>query len=439
MDGRKRWPYVVLGGGLAGLTAAWHLLPEPVLVIEKENMVGGVCRTVRRGGFTFDYTGHLLHFKHPGIRQWVFDLLGENVLTEYHRKAWIYVYGRWVHYPFQVHLHDLPADVAYECLNGFIRLLLENPTPHPGDSFQTWILHTFGSGIANHFMFPYNRKFWHCDLQELTTDWVSWSIPRPDLQDVLKGSLGIADKDYGYNPKFWYPREGGIQVLPDAIAKNLSDIVLGVGASRVFWKERIVSTSDGNSYPYQELIATLPLPTLVNMLHPPVPILKREASKLKALTVLNYNLGIRGTPPVDAHWVYFPEKHFVFYRVGIASAFSPNMAPQGTYSLYVELTLPESQEFPEPEKFRSSILQGLLECQLLSSENDIVIEYPLIIHPAYVIFDRSRKEAVAKIRTFLSGQGIYTVGRFAEWEYYSMDDTMDSARRLALKLRSQKT
>ena len=69
---------------------------------------------------------------------------------------------------------------------------------------------TFGAGIAKHFMLPYNEKFWKQDLRTITADWVSWSIPKPTLDEVVNGALGLTNQGMGYNPRFIYPRTGGL-------------------------------------------------------------------------------------------------------------------------------------------------------------------------------------------------------------------------------------
>jgi protoporphyrinogen oxidase len=98
-------------------------------------------------------------------------------------------------------------------------------------TFRDWVDTTFGAGFAKHFFEPYNRKMWRRDLAEVTGDWVSWSIPRPELADVLRGAITRSDKAYGYNPAFLYPRAGGIDHLPRALAATLPAGTVRTGAA----------------------------------------------------------------------------------------------------------------------------------------------------------------------------------------------------------------
>ncbi|MDD5044335.1 MAG: FAD-dependent oxidoreductase, partial [Candidatus Omnitrophica bacterium] len=182
---------VILGAGLAGLSAAWHLEKKGLdyKVFEKEDEVGGLCRSSRIKGFTFDRSGHLLHFKHAYTFNLIRSLLGDN-LSDHQRSAWIYYSGTFNRYPFQANLHSLAPEVAKECLMGFIEAAKNgHPKKKEDLDFLSWIDRTFGKGIAKHFMVPYNTKFWNMPPQKLTCDWFGDFIPVPSLPQVIEGTV----------------------------------------------------------------------------------------------------------------------------------------------------------------------------------------------------------------------------------------------------------
>src|SRR5438445_657450 len=111
-----------------------------------------------------------------------------------------------------------------------------------------------GEGIAKHFMVPFNEKLWQVSLDELTSDWVSWLVPKPDLKDVINGALGIKDKAFGYNPTFLYPAQGGISVLPRAFLPGVRAIAYGCELIEVETKRRRATFSDGRVEEYDELV-----------------------------------------------------------------------------------------------------------------------------------------------------------------------------------------
>src|SRR5512145_1145180 len=104
---------VIVGAGLAGLSTAYHLSGIPYRLYEREQEVGGLCRSYRKDGFTFDYTGHLLHFRQPDIKALVERLLPGKLHT-HRRKSFIYSHKTYTEYPFQVNTHGLPPEVVRE-------------------------------------------------------------------------------------------------------------------------------------------------------------------------------------------------------------------------------------------------------------------------------------------------------------------------------------
>src|SRR4030042_5019858 len=178
---------LILGAGLAGLSTAWHLQKKgrDCQLFEKESEPGGLCRSKKVNGFTFDYDGHLLHFRHRYSFNLVNKLLRSN-LSAHQRNAWIYAFDSYVPYPFQAKLYGLPPAVVKECLIGFIHTLKNGRPEKKKDlNFFTWINQTFGKGIARHFMVPYNTKFWTMPPQELTCEWLDGFFLVPSLCQLI--------------------------------------------------------------------------------------------------------------------------------------------------------------------------------------------------------------------------------------------------------------
>ena len=314
---------VVVGGGLAGLSGAFHLREFEPRLFEREDTVGGVCRSFCQDGFTFDVTGHLLHLKND-YTQGLVDRLLPAVFQPYERRAAIYSKKKITPYPFQANTYGLPPEVVRECLIGFIESLdVDHGQP---DNFQDWILHTFGSGIARHFMLPFNEKFWKVDLREITADWVSWSIPKPTLEEVVDGALGLENKGMGYNPRFYYPKSGGIDCLPHALARHLQHVYTGHDLEAIDGENRVVRFSNGRQETYECLLATIPLPIVFELLDDAPDRLREAARKLRAISVLDINVGVDRPSISDKHWIYFPEPEFVFSRVGFPTNFSKDAA-----------------------------------------------------------------------------------------------------------------
>lgn len=430
---------VIIGAGLAGLSTAYHLGDRACRVLEKEKEAGGLCRSYQMEGFTFDMTGHLLHFRQAAIKTLVEGLLGGR-LEKHVRRSFIYSHRTYTEYPFQVNTFGLPPEVVRDCLLGFIATLTSPSTTRPEDrSFKTWILDNLGAGIAEHFMVPFNEKLWQVSLDELTSDWVSWLVPKPELKDVVNGALGIKDKAFGYNPTFLYPARGGISALPESFLPGVRDIVYGAELVEVDTQRRRATFQDGRqggyTVDYETLVSTIPVPELVRRC-PDLPAPIREAAAgLRWVSVYNVNLGMSRERVSDKHWIYFPEPEYPFYRAGFPMNFSPALGPSGCSSLYVEISHRPDAVIP-PAVLLQHIRQGMERAGIFQPDDQVIVADVRDIKYGYVLFDKHRARVLPVVLEELERRGIHSIGRYGRWEHTSMEDAIAQGKSLAEKLRA---
>lgn len=419
----KKQPIVILGAGLTGLSTAFFL-KENYQIFEKEERPGGLCRSRKIKDFTFDYDGHLLHFKDRAILHLVQKLMGDN-LVSIRRNSTINSFGRQSQYPFQANLFGLPKDVIKECVRGFIDAQFNGKIKrHKEVNFKQWILANFGSGIAKHFMLPYNNKFWTIPADRLSCEWVEGYIPLPTLQDVLNGTIAQSRKQFGYNARFWYPRHGGIEKLIFALQRQINSKINTLHqAVEIDLVKKTVSFQNGRKVSFNYLISTLPLPELLKLI-PNLPV-KIEAlrNKLKYTSVFCLNLGVAKEDVSNKHWIYFPEKKFAFFRVGFPTNFSSSVAPSGRSSLYVEVAYSKNKP-PDKDKLMRRILRDLYKAGILSPKDTIEVSDPLDIKYGYIIYDRDYKESTEIIHGYLNQHQVFSIGRYGRWKYISMEDAI---------------
>jgi protoporphyrinogen oxidase len=421
---------IILGAGVAGLSAAFHLKGEKYQIFEKEEEVGGLCRSVTHDGFTFDYTGHLLQLSQPYTQELLNDLL-PNLLIRHQRNSAIYFKGTYVPFPFQANLWALPKEITRECLIEFIRA--SHKEEREGADFLSWIYQAFGAGIAKYFMIPYNEKLWRVPLAEISLEWVERFIPRPTLEEVIDGALGVNLKGFGYNQEFLYPLKGGIGVLPQALLTKVGDVHLGKEAESIHIDKKLLRFQDGSETNYDMLISSLPLDELLQRIEPLPDAIKDFKNSLRYVSVININLGVKREKISDFHWIYYPESAYPFYRVGFLSNFSPHVAPKGTSSIYVEISYLPSNP-PSLDQVREETLAGLIDCGILRDEDEILAEKILMIKHAYVIYDQFRYQNLTHIIQFLRSQQIYPLGRYGLWEYTTMEEAILQGREVAQNL-----
>lgn len=429
---------LILGAGLAGLSTAHHLNAAGMRcrLFEKEQVVGGLCRSYRHDGFIFDHTGHLLHFRKDDIRELVERLL-PGQLARHTRRSAIYSKQVYTDYPFQVNTYGLPPEVVRDCLLGFVETLIRKRKPaHP--SFKQWILDNLGEGIARHFMLPFNQKLWRVPLEEMTADWVSWLVPRPELRDVLNGALGIKDKAFGYNATFQYPSTGGIGVLAEGFLPHVKELELEKEAVEIDTKKHRVRFRDGSEAFYERLVSTIPLTELVARATDLPKRIREAAGKLRVTPIYAINLAVEREGLSDKHWVYFPEPEFPFYRVGFQSNFAPHCAKPGTTTLYVEMSH-DPKDTLDAGQILSSVTAGLARAGIIRSGERLVAADVRDVQYAYVVFDRHRARVLPSLLAELASRGIHSIGRYGRWEHSSIEDAIGQGKQIAEQLAKTQT
>jgi protoporphyrinogen oxidase len=428
-------PVVVLGAGLAGMSAALHL-EAPCRLLERAARVGGLCVTDEDSGYRFDRTGHLLHLRDAEMRAWVQALLGEE-LRRIERRSRIWSCGRYTRYPFQANTFGLPPDVARECLLGFLqaRDVERDAGREPGGAglrpprdFEDFILRYMGEGIARHFMIPYNTKLWGVRPRDMSPEWTSRFVPRPTLEEVVAGAVGCNDREIGYNAEFVYPR-AGIGALADALGRALgARVELGLEPRRIDLRARRIELASGEDVRYERLISTIPLDTLLALAGDLPAGVSARAGALRCAPLWYLDVALSRRPKVDIHWAYVPEERYPFYRVGAYSNFSDALAPPGCGSLYVELA---SREPPDLPTLVPEVAAGLAEMGIIDDAGDIAFVRARHLRHAYVVYDHAYRAALDAIHPFLLEQGVRSCGRYGAWEYSAMEDALLEGRAAA--------
>ncbi|MFA5319730.1 MAG: FAD-dependent oxidoreductase [Candidatus Omnitrophota bacterium] len=418
MSGKKR--VIIVGAGLSGLSAGISLRRNKVdfLILEKEMEPGGLCRSKKRGGFIFDYDGHLLHFKTAAGFKIVNGLL-KGEMARFSRDASVSFRGFDVPYPFQANLHALPESLRLECVRG---LKNRDRSLCQGD-FSSWIQAKFGAGIARHFMLPYNRKFWRYPLNRMTSSWTGSFIPVPSSKKMLSGASRAIKEPLGYNSSFWYPAAGGIDVLPRRMAGACGNILYGRHVSGIDRERRVVRTARGEEFVYDKLISTMPLPDLGNICSGFTREVRKSFRSLRWNSLVVFNIGFNGGPFNSRHWIYFPGKDVPFFRVGFPHTFSSCAAPRGWGSLYAEVSYAPGRK-PDVKRLRRELLDGLYRTGIFTERSRICAEDILNIQYAYPVYDHAYTASHKLITSCLREDGVILCGRYGGWNYFSMEDSI---------------
>jgi protoporphyrinogen oxidase len=415
---------VILGGGPAGLGAAWRLHElghSEWKLIESSPSAGGLARSFRdAAGFTWDIGGHINFSHYDYFDRFLDALIPASGWLHHQRQSYIRIRERFIPYPFQNNIALLPPDDTLRCLRGLLRL--HNRPAGPVAHFDDWIEAGFGEGIAELFLRPYNRKVWAHPLDQLSASWVGERVARVDLDRVLASVVHRReDAGWGPNSTFRYPLRGGTGAVWTACTQALppAGVCLGRAAEAVIMDRREVVTSDGTAHPYDVLVSTIPLPELCRLARD-ADLLRSTEGRLLSAATHAVGIGLRGRAPRELagkNWLYFPGEDCCFYRVTVLSNYSPHNVPEGGdfWSLLCETS--ESTHRPAPADPVAATIEGLMRTGLLSDPGAVVSRWHFRAPYGYPVPSLHRDEALGEILPALECRGVYSRGRFGAWKY----------------------
>lgn len=431
----------ILGGGLAGLSAARFLrqaVPQAQCeVLEAEARVGGLCRSAQKEGFIYDLGGHILFSRDQALLQALLDVLGDRA-RQRRRNNKVLVKGRILKYPFENDLAALDKEDLFECLYHYLVDRYPPPT-----NFAEWMYATFGKGIAELYLLPYNRKIWKMDPAHMSTVWVE-RVPRPPMEDVIRSAIGIPTEGYVHQLYFYYPQDGGIETLVRCSAQAAQAgerpcrIVTGFRVSHIEstpdgW---LVASDRGVQQRFDRLVSTIPIQELAAALVDCPSEVRETAGKLRYNSVIVVLLGVRRSVLPDYTALYIPDPDVICHRVCFNNSFSEVNSPEGCASLMAEITAPPDSELAgQPDSFFIGRVADFAVSQGWCERGDIVVTDVTRAQYAYVVADLDYVANRERVAQYFEARGIALCGRFGTFQYWNMDqvlaDAMEVARRVA--------
>ena len=424
----------ILGGGVAGLSLA-SFIDRQTLVLESEDVVGGLSRSFVMNGIAYDIGPHILFSKNKQVLDMHTTMIETNRIR---RSNKVLYKGRYVKYPFENDLAALEPDERDYCLKEF----LSNPyeSYKPANMLQ-FFLSTFGEGITRLYLQPYNEKIWKFDPAYMDTQMVE-RIPKPPAEDVIKSAKGIPTEGYTHQLYFHYPKAGGFQTLVNAyrdrvLAKGHS-VHTGVRIKKLQPTESgwVVQTADG-PIEARHLINCMPLHELFKLLEAPEDVIQH-------LNALRYNsiyvvmVQLKKDKVGDHLGIYVPDKGTIFHRFTRLNFLGDNYKlPNDQSTLMVDVTFrPGSHLASLPQtQIVEQVVQGLVAHKLIEAED--IIDTSIRYAPyAYVIYDLDHRRNADFVLNHLRGRGIPSAGRFAQFEYLNTDGVVEQTLKLAQHVNS---
>lgn len=418
---------IILGAGLAGLSLA-NFLTDKTILFEKEREVGGLCRSYEFNGIKHDVGPHILFSKDKEQLKHLISLAAMNKLKRSNR---VLYKGRFIKYPFENDLYNLPREDREYCLQGFLNNPYEAYNPA---NMQQFFLKTFGEGITRLYLQPYNEKIWKFDPSMIDLQMVE-RIPKPPREDIIKSANGVSTEGYKHQLHFYYPESGGIQSLIEGYKKKLDakecEIITGATIKKITRLDRLWEVETDKTTVYaNRLVNCMPLHELDKYVKLP----KQNLKALRYNSIYIVTVLVKKEHLGDNLALYVPDKDVIFHRVTRLGFYGKNYQNGELATIMAEVTFrPKSiLANKSARQIARMVVNDLRKVRLINYE-------PLSYHVqefkyAYVIYDLHHRNNVDTILEFLRKKDIRCCGRFAEFEYLNMDGVVAHSKKLADEL-----
>ena len=448
-------PVVIIGAGPAGLSAAYELAKNGIktVVLEKDNVVGGISRTAEYKGYLFDIGGHRFFTKVGVVEKMWQEVLGGDFLSR-PRMSRIFYKRKFFAYPLEAKnaLFGLGILEAVRC--GLSYLWAQIFPTKPEDNFEAWVSNRFGKRLFSIFFESYTEKVWGIPCKNIKAEWAAQRIKGLSLftavWNAIKPQSGT-DKSQVIKTlihEFQYPRKGpGMmwQKTRDLILEQGHQVVMQAPVEKIHWEPGRVTSVEagGKQYKGEYFVSSMPIKELIEKLDPqPSAELRSAANDFHYRDFLTVALIVKGDNVFPDNWIYIHEPGVKVGRIQNYKSWSPEMVPDpanGCIGLEYFCfegdglwTMPD-QELVELAKKEVGHL-GLVN-------PDDVIDGTVVRMPkAYPVYDDSYQRGIDAIRSFLQTvPNLQLAGRNGMHRYNNQDHSMLTAMLAARNIVAAKT
>lgn len=416
---------VILGAGIAGISAAYHLKQkgENSVIFEKDNDWGGLCGFFEIDGFRFDRFVHFTFAKDEKIAEL---FAKSSPLYAHPPVSYNYWRGCWLKHPAQNNLAPLPIEEKVKIIDSFVN----RPRKDVAEisDYAEWLRVQYGDYFAENFPFAYTRKYWGVEAKQLETKWVGNRLHVSPLPEVLRGAFAEQEENFYYTKFMNYPKKGGFRSIMNECRKGL-DIRLNKKAVRIDTAAKQVEFDDGTVENYDNFISSLPLPEIIKMISDVPENVQNAAKQLRWTCGYQVSLGFNRPDVAKYLWFYIYDEDVPPARVYSPNLKSPDNAPEGCSSLQAEIFFANGAKVVDKNIILQKTVEKLKEiCQF--NDSDVVVKDIRFEPYANIIFTPEIYESRKVVREWLQARGIKTIGRFGEWDYLWSHQAFESGMKV---------
>ena len=433
-------PIIVIGGGPAGLTAAYELIKQrhTPIVLEKNDKVGGIARTENYRGYHFDMGGHRFFTKSVQVQRFWQEVLGDNFLRR-PRLSRIFYKSKFFHYP----LKPLNALLGLGPIEG-VRIIGSYLRWHlfpykEEETFEQWVTNRFGKRLFETFFKSYTEKVWGIPCSELKAEWAAQRIKDLSLKTAITAMfLKPQETIKTLIEEFDYPKRGpgmlwtAVQEQIDAQGGQVRLNSNVVGIQREGQRITGVTVENGNGRSQiltgSSFISSMPVTQLIKWLDPPPPArVQQAADQLHYRDFLTVCLIIKQPELFPDNWIYIHDPNVQVGRIQNFKNWSADMVPdQATTSLGLEYFCNEGDSlWNMPDEELVALGKREIAKIGLAQAEDVIDGAVFRVEKSYPVYDSEYATSLEIIKEYLATlENLQTIGRNGLHRYNNQDHAM---------------
>jgi protoporphyrinogen oxidase len=434
---------VIIGAGPAGLTAAYELAQYDIgsVILEADDVVGGISRTAEYKGYLFDIGGHRFFTKVSVVENMWREVLGTDFITR-PRLSRIYYKSKFFHYPLEPlnALIGLGVWETVRCITSYVHAQLFPRKPET--NFETWVSNRFGRRLFDIFFRSYTEKVWGIPCREIGADWAAQRIKGLSLSSVILNALSPRRSQSKENViktlihSFEYPRRGPGMMWSKTrtiVEDRGSKVVFRAPVTKIRWEPGRVKSveANGKTYTGTHFISSMPIRQLIEALDPAPPEqIARAAADFHYRDFLTVALICRGRDLFPDNWIYIHDPKVKVGRIQNYNNWSPDMVPDSRNTcLGLEYFCFEGDDlWTAPDEKLIELAKDEVEHLGLAQRSSVIDGTVVRMPKAYPVYDASYESGLKAIREFLAMvPNLQLVGRNGMHRYNNQDHSMLTA------------